>query len=87
VTAVFGPANFRLTTSVGGQGKISSTPGGVSCPGRCTAAFRAESNVRLRATAAAGFRFVSWTGSCRGSGPCVVKLSRDRSVRAIFRRR
>ena len=35
--------------SVGGKGKISSTPGGVSCPGRCSAAFRAASSVRLRA--------------------------------------
>ena len=87
VTAVFGAATFRLTTSVGGKGKVSSTPGGVSCPGRCSAAFRADSSVRLRAAASSGFRFAGWTGSCRGTGPCVVKLSRDRSVRATFRRK
>ena len=87
VTAVFGTTTFRLTTSVGGKGKVSSTPGGVSCPGRCSAAFRADSSVRLRAAASPGFRFVGWTGSCRGTGPCVVKLSRDRSVRATFRRK
>jgi hypothetical protein len=87
VTAVFGQATFRLTTSVRGGGKVSSAPGGVACPGRCASAFRADSNVRLRATAAPGFRFVSWTGACRGTGPCVVKLSANRSVKATFRRR
>ncbi len=87
VTAVFGVTTFRLTTSVGGKGKVSSTPGGVSCPGRCSAAFRADSSVRLRAAASPGFRFAGWTGSCRGTGSCVVKLSGNRSVRATFRRK
>jgi Divergent InlB B-repeat domain len=87
VTAVFGTATFRLTTSVGGKGKLSSAPAGVSCPGRCSASFRADSSVRLRAAAAPGFRFAGWTGSCRGTGACVVKLSRDRTVRATFRRK
>ena len=87
VTAVFGVTTFRLTTSVGGKGKISSTPGGVACPGRCSAAFRADSNIRLRAAASPGFRFAGWTGSCRGTTPCIVKLNRNRTVRATFRRR
>ena len=77
MTAVFGAATFRLTTSVGGKGKVSSSPGGVSCPGRCSAAFRADSSVRLRAAASPGFRFAGWTGSCRGTRPCVVKLNRE----------
>ncbi|MGH3144054.1 MAG: InlB B-repeat-containing protein [Gaiellales bacterium] len=87
VTAIFGVTTFRLTTSVGGRGKISSTPGGVSCPGRCTAAFKADSNIRLRASASPGVRFAGWTGSCRGTKPCTVKLNRNRTVRATFRRK
>jgi hypothetical protein len=87
VTAVFGVTSFRLTTSVGGKGKVSSTPGGVSCPRRCSAAFKANSSIRLRAAASPGFRFAGWTGSCRGTGPCIVKLNRDRTVRATFRRK
>lgn len=87
VTAVFGGTRFRLTTSVGGKGTISSTPSGVSCPGRCSASFNAASSVRLRAAAAPGFRFAGWTGSCHGTGACVVRLSRDRTVRATFRRK
>jgi Divergent InlB B-repeat domain len=87
VTAVFGPATFRLTVGVGGRGRVSSAPARVSCPGSCAASFKADSSVRLRAAAAAGFRFVSWSGACRGTGACVVKMSANRSVKAIFRKR
>jgi hypothetical protein len=87
VTAVFGPATFRLTVGVGGSGTVSSTPGGVTCPKRCTANFKASSNVRLRAKASPGFAFAGWTGSCRGKNACVVKLDGNRSVRATFRKR
>ncbi|HEU0305022.1 MAG TPA: hypothetical protein VFR32_10635 [Gaiellaceae bacterium] len=87
VTAVFGPATFRLTVSLGGQGRVSSMPARLSCPGTCAASFKADSSVRLRASARPGFRFAGWAGSCSGSGPCVVKVNRDRAVRAIFRKR
>ena len=50
VTAIFGAATFRLTTSVGGKGKVSSTPGGVSCPAAAPR-LQADSSIRLRAAA------------------------------------
>lgn len=87
VTAVFAAATFRLTASVSGKGTVSSAPGGVACPVRCSSSFRADSSVRLRPKAAAGFRFVSWAGACRGTGACVVKMSQNRSVKATFRRK
>jgi hypothetical protein len=87
VTAVFGPASFRLTASISGKGKVTSAPRGVSCPSRCSSSFAVASNVRLRPSPAAGFRFVSWSGACRGSGACVVKMGGNRSVKATFRRK
>jgi hypothetical protein len=87
VTAVFAAATFRLTASVSGRGTVSSAPGGVACPARCSSSFKADSSVRLRPKPAAGFRFVSWTGACRGTGACVVKMSQNRSVKATFRRK
>ena len=51
VTATFGAGLFRLTVGVGGKGKVSSSPAGLTCPNRCSASFKAASNVRLRATA------------------------------------
>jgi hypothetical protein len=87
VIATFGVGTYRLTVGVGGKGTVSSSPAGLACPSRCSASFRASSNVRLRAKASAGFVFAGWTGSCRGKSACVVKLNGNRSVRATFRRR
>ncbi len=87
VIATFGAPSFRLTVGVGGKGRVSSSPSGLACPSRCSASFRASSNVRLRATASPGFVFVRWSGSCQGKSRCVVKLDGNRSVRAIFRKR
>jgi hypothetical protein len=87
VTAMFAAGTFRLTVGVGGKGKISSSPAGLTCPSRCSAPFKAASNVRLRASAAPGFVFSGWTGSCRGKSACVVKLNGNRAVRATFKRR
>ena len=87
VIACSAQALFRLTVGVGGKGKVSSTPTGLTCPSRCSASFKAASNVRLRATASPGFVFSGWTGSCRGKTACVVKLNGNRSVRATFKRR
>ena len=87
VVAMFGAGTFRLTVGVGGKGNVSSTPTGLTCPSKCSASFKAASNIRLRATASPGFVFSGWTGSCRGKTACVVKLNGNRSVRATFRRR
>ena len=87
VIATFGAPTFRLTVGVGGKGLVSSSPAGLTCTTRCSASFRASSNVRLRATASPGFVFAGWIGSCRGKSACIVKLDGNRSVRAIFRRR
>jgi hypothetical protein len=87
IVAMFGARSFRLTVGVGGKGKVSSSPAGLTCPSRCSASFKASSNVRLRATASPGFVFSGWTGSCRGKSACVVKLNGNRSVRATFKRR
>jgi hypothetical protein len=85
-TATFGPASFALAVRVAGGGKVTSTPGGIACPSRCSARFAAERTVRLRPVPKRGFRFAGWAGDCRGRGACNVLLERDRSVRATFRR-
>lgn len=86
VTAMFAVAVVRLTVNVTGSGKVTSTPAAVSCPTRCSASFQAGSTIRLKAKPARGHRFVGWTGSCRGTGVCVLKADRDRSARATFRK-
>lgn len=70
-TATFVKAKTRLTLAVTGGGRVTSSPAGVSCPGRCTGSFAAAS-VRLRATPARGRRFVGWSARCGRRETCVV---------------
>lgn len=43
-----------------------------------------NSKVTLTAVPAAGYDFVGWSGSCRGTDTCSVSLNKDREVRAHF---
>ena len=45
-------------------------PGGIDCPGSCTAMFQRA--VTLTATPFAGATFRGWTGACSGTATCVV---------------
>jgi hypothetical protein len=86
VQAVFGPNAFRLSLVVTGQGRMTAPAAALACSRRCSTTVAANALVRVRAAAARGWRFVSWTGACRGRGACSVRLSENRSVGAIFRR-
>jgi hypothetical protein len=84
VRAVFGAAAYPLTVRVRGRGRVA---GGLACRTTCRASITYESTVRLRAVAAAGWRFAAWSGACRGSGGCTVRADAARTVTATFVRR
>jgi hypothetical protein len=85
ISAVFGPATFTLSVSVAGKGRVTSTPAGIACPTRCSSRFAADGSVRLQAKPKKGFKFAGWSGACRGTGGCTVKIDRNRSARATFK--
>ncbi len=88
VTATF-VAQAALIVAVvrkGGSGTVTSAPAGIACAATCTARFDVGGVVALRAHARAGSRFAGWTGACTGTGRCSVRLSRARTVRAMFRK-
>jgi hypothetical protein len=88
VTALFGPASFRLTVAVSGRGAVRSSRAGITCRPRCSAAFPSFSPIRLTATAAKGWKLRSWSGACRGSRPtCTVPMDAATRARATFVRR
>jgi hypothetical protein len=88
VTALFGPASFRLTVAVSGRGAVRSSRAGITCRPRCSAAFPSFSPVRLTARAARGWKLRSWSGACRGSRPtCTVPMDAATRARATFVRR
>ena len=74
-----------LTVTVVGNGGVTSSPPGLSCPGACEGTFPTLSTVTLSAAPGAGHRFAGWSGAgCEGTGACVLEMSSDEAVRAVF---
>ncbi|MFI5110757.1 MAG: tail fiber domain-containing protein, partial [Terriglobales bacterium] len=66
-----------LTVSVTGTGAgaVTSNPAGVDCPSTCAPGFTTGTMVSLTPTPAVGSAFGGWSGSCSGTGACVVTMS------------
>jgi Divergent InlB B-repeat domain len=87
VSALFAPATFRLTVSIGGKGTVRSSSAGISCRPRCSASFASFTPVKLAAKPAKGWKFRSWSGGCRGAkSTCTVPMSAATGARATFAR-
>ncbi len=88
VTATFKkipPAQFALTVTNGGNGKVTSDPAGIDCGTDCTENFDEKTVATLTATPDSGFAFTGWTGGgCTGTGTCVVTMTAATSVTATF---
>jgi len=81
VTALFGPSRITVKVTVAGKGAVRCTPA-------CTKTFPGGSPLALRAVAAKGWRFASWSGGCKGKLPiCRPATDFAVTVRATFRRR
>ena len=89
-TARFEPAMVELDVTVGGAGRVTSDPPGITCgtgSDACSHFYVKHTGVRLQATPTSSTAFVGWAGACTGTGVCRPSLSESRSVRAVFRRR
>jgi hypothetical protein len=81
VTAVFGPITISVRLSATGRGRIACSPA-------CSRSFAAGDPLRLRAVPAKGWRFVSWSGGCKGKRlTCAPPTDFALSVKATFRKR
>jgi hypothetical protein len=77
----------KLTVSRLGQGKVTSSPRGISCGKTCTHGYAYGTAVTLKAKAARGSTFAGWTGACKGKHVCKVTMNSDASLQAKFVRR
>ncbi len=75
---------LEAAVSGSGQGSVTSSPAGISCPGACKAELNSGAVVTLTAAAAPGSEFVGWSGACTGSGSCQVTLGGPAAVTAEF---
>jgi Divergent InlB B-repeat domain len=73
-----------ITTGGTGTGVVTSDPAGIDCGSDCTQVYGGGTSVTLMAAAESGSTFVGWTGSCTGTGPCVLTLIEDHAVTATF---
>lgn len=81
-------AAFRDTIAVSkagkGRGRVTSSPGGIACGKACDHGYGYGTSVALKAKAAKGSRFTRWSGACKGTRVCRMKLTGDVTVRAKF---
>ena len=87
VTATFNTAStfaLGVTRAGTGTGTVTSSPSGINCGTSCTANYASGASVTLTATAASGSTFAGWSGSCSGTGSCVLSMTASRSVTATF---
>src|SRR3954470_3565059 len=86
VTALFAapkppppPGRFTVTVhlSGSGSGRVTSSPGGIDCPGACAMTMQEGSPVTLTAQAVEGSTFSGWGGACHGAGTCTITASGD----------
>lgn len=75
----------RLTVMVGGNGsgRVTSTPGGIDCPGTCSAIFKKGEAVTLTQAASSSV-FLGWSDACTGAVTCTVMLDSNKQVGALF---
>ncbi len=87
VTANFNTAStfsLGVTRAGTGSGTVTSSPSGINCGTSCTASFANGTSVTLTQAAASGSTFAGWSGSCTGTGSCVLAMTASRSVTATF---
>jgi hypothetical protein len=77
--------NYSLTVAKTGAGTVTSTPTGISCGTDCSELYNSGTSVTLSAVPAQGSNFIGWGGGvCSGTGACIVTVTANMSVTAIF---
>jgi hypothetical protein len=77
---------FALTVrkSGSGSGKVTSSPGGISCGKKCSHAYAFGTPVTLKEKASKGSTFVGWSGGCSGKSTCKFLAKTALKVTAKF---
>jgi hypothetical protein len=73
-----------VTVGIIGNGTVTSSAGGISCPDQCSATYDWGAQVTLQPQPAEGWRFSGWSGSCSGAGGCVLTPTAAATVTATF---
>lgn len=78
-------SSLTVSKSGNGSGILNSSPWAIDCGTACTGDFPVGTWVMLIPVAQSGSHFSGWSGSCSGSGTCIVEIATtSRSVNATF---
>jgi hypothetical protein len=80
------PPALNVLFSGTGEGTVTSTPSGISCPPDCSASFTQGSGVSLHAAPSQYSFFTNWTTGCSGTGDCPLTMNDDATATALFTR-
>ena len=68
-----------------GNGRIESSPAGISCGVFCSYGFTKGAIVQLTAIPTEGSKFTGWSGACTGKKTvCQIRMNKSKSVKAKF---
>jgi hypothetical protein len=68
VIAQFAPILHTVSLANGNNGRVTSEPAGLDCPGQCLHDFPQGTQLQLTATPKPGYRLAGWIGPCAGAG-------------------
>jgi len=75
---------YTLTVSKAGSGTVSSSDGGINCGAVCSHTYVGGTTVTLVASAASGWSFSSWSGSCSGGPVVQLGMTGTKNCTATF---
>lgn len=81
------PTKATVTVAVSGNGLVTSSAGGISCPSTCSGSVNVGTSVTFTAAAVNGSTFTGWGGSCAVAGAastCTLTVSDTVSITASF---
>ena len=88
ITATFteNPRESILTMTIQGTGGlVDFSDNKTDCTEDCARTFTTEDSVTLNAVPQDGYVFYAWSGACAGDNSCLVNMSTDKAVTAIFK--
>lgn len=87
VAPMFAAASTVTVTVAGtGSGTVTSSPGGINCPGDCSEVYATGQMITLTAAASVTAGFSGWSGGCTGTGACIVSTNATANITASFAR-
>jgi len=78
------PRRVRVRVLPSGAARVWSEPKGIDCAGTCSGQFAENQQLELFQQARPGYRFIGWTGACKGTGGCRRLVDRVLDVYAVY---